>query len=583
MNWTLICILASFTTNGGPWQSFGFQITSRQQHSRDRQIHQGHTSTRIHQQLNNQDQSHSNNSQTATTKKRYYSLSSSFETALCIVPPDEAWDTLQRARHFAHDQSYHQWPPAIRLFYPFCPRSKLANVALDLSTIVEKYDIEPFRIKLDQWTVMPLPSHLHNIMMEEEVDEADSDSPPIAMTPEEEEIQELIANEERKGKERKRQRELRKLRRKKEKEGATVAETQYAIQDLMKRQKEEEEGKLEEVEKEQPASPNDEFNGPAMIALEPDEKSSLKLLHVRELLRLAMNQEVDPAAATPESPMKQPQQQHDEDYDDEDDEWDNLLDETSDFRPLIPMGAFRTIDAALAMARKLKGLWEPLSFDCTELHFVSQTPASRQQLANEAELYTHSQNNNQFVQSRPADANYKPRFSKNSQGPFGCDAIVMLMGEELEQDEITNDLLAQRICEEGTPGGYERLHQNNSIASLPSVLPEGEEQSLEQKESEDRSWFFDNFERKLDAEEGDWEDLVQWLDADEDEEELEIGTTVVIGRTHMFSGESRRYDGMPASSLIEQEHGGFGNTGGTSWGLSTSGSLLWKDVGAGQG
>ena len=46
-------------------------------------------------------------------------------TALCIVPPDEAWDTIQRARHLARDRTYHKWPPALRLFHPFCPRAQI--------------------------------------------------------------------------------------------------------------------------------------------------------------------------------------------------------------------------------------------------------------------------------------------------------------------------------------------------------------------------------------------------------------------------------------------------------------------------
>lgn len=34
--------------------------------------------------------------------------SSTFSTAMCIVPPDEAWDSIQRARHLARDTSFYK-------------------------------------------------------------------------------------------------------------------------------------------------------------------------------------------------------------------------------------------------------------------------------------------------------------------------------------------------------------------------------------------------------------------------------------------------------------------------------------------
>lgn len=33
---------------------------------------------------------------------------STFSTAVCIVPPDEAWDSIQRARHLARDTSFYK-------------------------------------------------------------------------------------------------------------------------------------------------------------------------------------------------------------------------------------------------------------------------------------------------------------------------------------------------------------------------------------------------------------------------------------------------------------------------------------------
>ena len=55
----------------------------------------------------------------------------------------------------------------------------------------------------------------------------------------------------------------------------------------------------------------------------------------------------------------------------------------------------------------------------------------------------------------------------------------------------------------------------------------------------------------------------------DEEDDFEIGTTVVIGRTHVFSGEARSYSGMPASSMAEEEYGGFRTMGSDSF-LSNS-------------
>jgi hypothetical protein len=81
-----------------------------------------------------------------------HSHGNSYDIALCIVPPDEAWDTLQRARHVARDDSFTIWPPAIRLFHPI-PDGMLDP--LEVAGVVERYAIEPFHVHLNQWAVIP--------------------------------------------------------------------------------------------------------------------------------------------------------------------------------------------------------------------------------------------------------------------------------------------------------------------------------------------------------------------------------------------------------------------------------------------
>ena len=55
-------------------------------------------------------------------KDNYYNPASktapiSWHNALAIIPPDDAWDQIQRARYVANDSTYKLWPPTIRIFH----------------------------------------------------------------------------------------------------------------------------------------------------------------------------------------------------------------------------------------------------------------------------------------------------------------------------------------------------------------------------------------------------------------------------------------------------------------------------------
>ena len=66
------------------------------------------------------------------------------------------------------DASYHLWQPALRLFHPFIDlgdsglyddddteSNALHDSALELAKLVEEYQIEPFTVRLDRWSVLP--------------------------------------------------------------------------------------------------------------------------------------------------------------------------------------------------------------------------------------------------------------------------------------------------------------------------------------------------------------------------------------------------------------------------------------------
>ena len=58
---------------------------------------------------NNQNK-YSGSNRTASTSRqsRKKKTLSTFSTAVCIVPPDETWDSIQRARHLARDTSFYK-------------------------------------------------------------------------------------------------------------------------------------------------------------------------------------------------------------------------------------------------------------------------------------------------------------------------------------------------------------------------------------------------------------------------------------------------------------------------------------------
>ena len=47
-------------------------------------------------------------------------------------------------------------------------------------------------------------------------------------------------------------------------------------------------------------------------------------------------------------------------------------DDPADFRPVVPIAAFQTVSSAIGVARKLRKLWEPLTFNVADLNLLSR-------------------------------------------------------------------------------------------------------------------------------------------------------------------------------------------------------------------
>ncbi|MGB2822000.1 MAG: 2'-5' RNA ligase family protein [Phycisphaerae bacterium] len=66
-------------------------------------------------------------------------------TAIVIIPPDDAWHPIQGIRQ-KHDRKVRRWMPHMTLIYPFYPRSDFERAAKELAPVCR--EIRPFDVKL---------------------------------------------------------------------------------------------------------------------------------------------------------------------------------------------------------------------------------------------------------------------------------------------------------------------------------------------------------------------------------------------------------------------------------------------------
>jgi hypothetical protein len=577
----------------------------------------------------------------------------SMDTALAVVPPDEAWDRIQRARHMAKDSTYDRWPPAIRFFHPFVSADQLHNVALDIASIIEQYDVASFQVTLSQWSIIPHMERMDIVMDPARLDTTPSsssssstwdDSPKSIQSMEDQKIQALINNEERIGKEKMklRQQKQQLLRQKNETVANTNLDDSNATDDDDENNNNDDATQngtvpTKKVKRYTTASSSKSrtaheqqllqgalYNGPCVICLEPDVASRDKLQAVRYLLKhtlLSSSSSYDnknianlysptssvttttrtniipstdrstvasssrrippPAAAAQQHPLRsrnkklrtirQFEQRLRSMYDVEEE------DDPSDYRPVVPIAAFDTVSSAIRVARQLRQLWEPLTFNVTDLHLLSSSsheqqqpydvnqnqdtntsrPATSSSSSSSPRTPTHHdsryQNPEMNIRKPPVHTSQPPpqsnsvhdiqqqqrgsRHHHNGDGTFeqfGCDALVSLMGvepmEDMEDDHLdpvnTQDII-QMVCEMGEPGGY---YKNITDRTDPNHTrpPDLTEQQDDMNTTTE---------------------LERWLL--EEDEEYDAGTVVVIGRTQLFTGEMRTYVGMPACSVLD--------------------------------
>ena len=474
----------------------------------------------------------------------------SMNMALCIVPPDEAWDNIQRARHLARDPTFYKWPPAIRLFHPFLKkRSELVSAASSISEVIEKYDLEPFTITLDQLLILP-----HWEVLETQVEEqsllptqqyeveSSNEIPPESASSQKEArelqaVQDLIEQEEQKG--------LQKLKRRMAKDPSVKP----PIPPKRKRNKKKDllENELSPQERlQQQQKQQEEYAGPCVICLEPNEESKENIEAFREILRRELYFDYD--EFSPSGSLSKTSSLP-----------DHKIKQINKFRPVLPIGSFSSVQKAVDVARKLQKLWEPLSFNVTDLHLVSSygsastTERLNKKQDDSDQINGNSQNGISY------DENGQPILPENRElmfrqlhgtddsdndgedkllttrgDDFGCDAMIMLQGEE-------NSLITPE------DNGSDQLQEDEemimNILMSDAGIPGGGDREMEEGEVFNERPFsklLENINNDDDDDQALSEGVAEWLD---DDDEWEEGATIVVGRIQFFMGELRQYVG----------------------------------------
>lgn len=550
-----------------------------------------------------------------TKKQRRFS----YHTAVAIIPPDEAWDRLQQARHWVQDPTVHIWPPAIRLFHPFVDNTNEEyddyedgdNVEDDpheeeeeslydacifkMAECIEQLNQTMCEITLSEWSIIP-----HLEAMVELWDDYDNDNTynnddktkndQVDDDAEEYQyIQKLIAREEAMGK-------INKAKRQAKQGGRRGSGRPRKINSAPLEAAEETTAADDNYDMDTNGDydsklPQNTFDGNCVIVLEPDPPSREILVRLRAALKkaLAANNTIDTTFADLYSPTRSVKDSlYQTDNDDNDDDEDNdghsarQMFATNEWRPVVPIAAVSTTAAAIPLARHLRASWDPIRFNVTDLHVLSRR-----------------RRDSSSSRSRSSSGQHGGRGRLQGEA-FGCDALISFVGSEaVAMDDPIHQKLAYLVSEHGDSGGadtesLQRRPPPVQGLSTKLVLDDDDEYFSEMPEIQQELDDFKSSIKKRDKNNNDYVGLAdkndddernyispaleEWLfqdDADLDDD----GSVVVLGRVQFFTGSQRDYVGMPAASVLDQnwyydrEHKSKQKKGAT----SKKRSLLSKD------
>ena len=481
-------------------------------------------------------------------------------SALCLIPPDHVWDTIQRARHVGRDATYAIWPPAIRLFHPF-PHDDQHNIAFEIAQVIEAYNISTFSITLSEWSIIPHLELLNDHLYDESDDGDDDVNDATIMTAtvwnqpsqrymvsneEDQTVQALIRSVEQMGHEKlQMRREKSRLKQQQQQSTATnhndTVDTPSTTSAITINGTRTSSGTNRHRQKKHRGRDNDDrvdvYNGPCVICLEPDAPSQRRIQQLRQLLRQTLFRNISSSSVLYTSPTG------------------SILSSSTvrnrqsespfDYRPVVPIAAFSNVNTAIKVARQLRSLWKPLSFNVTDLHMISSSSAST--------TATSTSHPNDFPDLSPTTRTSSAAATTTTTAQYGCDALVTLMGVPLpaddqycsvtpddencqdDDDDDRNDTvdtteIVQWLCDHGEPGGYYYNRTTDPTTPNPTVGDRHRDASRSDRD--------DNLSSTT-------EELEQWLN--EEDDEYDEGTVVIMGRTQFFTGEMRQYVGMPAT------------------------------------
>ena len=507
------------------------------------------------------------------------------DTALCIIPPFQAWDDIQRARHYAKDPSYYTFPPAIRLFHPFVPYHDQhddpgQDVAMIIAQAIEKYQLEPFECTLDKLVIVP---HLEELeRMEEERKTLPQQNENDEQDEEKDNVQSLIEKEEAIGRKKLAKRKNMPTSNQNQNEDDASMHPSSSPKDVLSKQR----------------KALSEFNGPCVLCLEPNEESKIHIQAFREILRKKIFAEYDPispsSTVTNSETLSKQRQRYTNNVNGErnsngsdvppgmhslpksilmqhgilgKNRKGNLQKKKKDgvtFRPLITLGRFSTVTKAVSVAKQLQKQWEPLTFRVTDLHLVSKLETGGVKVGqknnssdNDKVIGQNDGNKNNII-SENREQNLRRMHGTDSdkttltnEGEYGCDAMIMLLGEEWQllqrQKLLEYEDSNEESCEDEKVDIYDEQSEEQILNLLMSDAAYSGGDGYNSNILYD-STSPDNIRSSTD-EDIDEEYLHHLLD--EEDDDIDQGATIVIGRTQFMLGEMRQFVGMPASSTMD--------------------------------
>jgi hypothetical protein len=544
-----------------------------------------------------------------TRRKNIINTAATMNTAVCIIPPDDAWDSIQRARHLARDTTFYKWPPAIRLFHPFAPPQSVPTLVGKLAEWIEEEGtkailemelkgsgdsmkeeskngddttqpssssssstlLESFEVTLDSITILP---HWEILQARIEALEERMPQRTLGESLAEKESRKrraegmaLIEEEERKGLQRKQERDRKKRQRQKNKGKGIENEDQSEDDDTTN---------------DEDGNQRRSFNGPCVLYLSPNEESRIALESLRETLRdelFPMYDAFSPSSSVSPYPEYLPRKVV------SDTKAGASTSNAIKFKPLLPIARFPSVDAAVKVAKVLQRTWDPLTFNVTDIQFVSRQDDNTLHVNSFHSTSTSGVGFGDAGKTRSEDwdipevrhrrkhgtlsndaANRMALTSSgevedvSKQGIYGCDAMVMLWGEEPEEELMEEEASLTMIMGDnddelensGTDFNEDHtdeLYYQTGDINYDEIFATAEREYQRMETYEEFSSVFD-LEPGAQIEEGEeGGGIEEWLDDGDglDDE----GATVVIGRAQFFLGAMRDFIGMPASSTID--------------------------------